>query len=261
MSGGRYAALTLGTLTAFAVPYAKVTVLELTRNVSMSCRVQGTKCLCQAQRGVPPDTSRQCYLSKTFDTPGSARQHGVFDFSFCPMSRYRRNRVPGGTYFFTLVLADRPSSLLTREIDLLRRAWLDVSARHPFETLAVCILPDHLHAIWRLPEGDADYSLRWNQIKGGFSRHIPPKAPPVKNTARRKHIWQRRFWEHTIRDDKDMQAHVDYIHFNPVRHGLVSRVREWPHSSFHRFVRQGLLSADWGGDGTESHNLPSEEWD
>ena len=144
------------------------------------------------------------------------------------MSRYRRADIKGGTYFFTVVLADRPSDLLSRNIDLLRQIYASVQKAHPFETIAIRILPDHIHAIWSLPPQDADFSRRWNLIKGGFSRRLPSNQTrsPSKIAKREKGIWQRRYWEHVIRDDTDLARHIDYIHFNPVKHGLVARVRD-----------------------------------
>jgi putative transposase len=124
-----------------------------------------------------------------------------------------------------------------------------VAKQRPFETVAICILPDHLHAIWTLPQDDSDFATRWNLIKGGFSRGLPTGSRSASKHARReKGIWQRRYWEHLIRNDTDLTRHVDYIHFNPVKHGLVTRVTDWPHSSFHRYVERGDLPADWGGD-------------
>jgi putative transposase len=166
------------------------------------------------------------------------------------MSRYRRAIVKGGTFFFPVTLAERPSDLLIRQVDLLRRAYDSVQQRYSFETIAICILPDHLHAIWRLPAEDADFSTRWNLIKSGFSRALPaPAARSQSKIAKReKGIWQRRYWEHAVRDQDDLTRHIDYVHFNPVKHGLVSRVSDWPHSSFHQYVRRGELPADWGGD-------------
>lgn len=165
------------------------------------------------------------------------------------MSRYRRAKIEGGTFFFTVTLADRSSDLLVSEIDRLRHVYRSVQERRPFETVAICILPDHLHAIWSLTPGDADFATRWNLIKSGFSRGLPAASrSPSKVARREKGIWQRRYWEHVVRDDADLARHVDYIHFNPVKHGLVSRVRDWPHSSFHQQVKRGLLPLDWGGD-------------
>jgi putative transposase len=166
------------------------------------------------------------------------------------MPRYLRAKTEGSMYFFTVVLAERPNNLLIERIDRLRRIYQSVQSRRPFETIAICILPDHLHALWALSDGDADFSSRWNAIKGGFSRGLDPAQPrsASKVAKREKGIWQRRYWEHLIRDDKDFERHVDYIHFNPVKHGHVTRVSDWPHSSFHRYVERGLLAQDWGGD-------------
>jgi putative transposase len=165
------------------------------------------------------------------------------------MPNYRRANIKGGVFFFTVVLADRSSTLLTMEIDRLRSAYRAVWECRPFETIAVCVLPDHIHALWALPEHDSDFASRWNLIKGGFSRGLEARPrSPSKVLKREKGVWQRRYWEHTIRDDADLARHVDYIHFNPVKHGLVTRVADWPHSSFHRFVERGWLVADWGGD-------------
>ena len=166
------------------------------------------------------------------------------------MSRYRRAKIDGGVLFFTVTLADRSSDLLLRHIDRLRRIYASVQQRYPFETVAICVLPDHLHAICSLPPGDANFSLRWNVIKSGFTRGLAGEAQrsSSKIARRERGIWQRRYWEHAIRDDVDLARHVDYIHFNPVKHGHVSRVCDWPHSSFHRYVERGLLPLDWGGD-------------
>ncbi|CAN5500861.1 transposase [soil metagenome] len=166
------------------------------------------------------------------------------------MSWYRRAKFEGSLFFFTVVLADRRSTLLVDEIERLRNAYRTARQRQPFETIAICVMPDHLHALWALPEGDADFSSRWSLIKRGFSSGLAASSSrsTSKITRREKGIWQRRYWEHTIRDDADLERHVDYIHFNPVKHGHVARVSDWPHSSFHRYVRQGLLTADWGGD-------------
>lgn len=165
------------------------------------------------------------------------------------MSSYRRAHIPGGTFFFTVTLADRSSDLLVRQIERLRRAYTVTQRRLPFETVAVCILPDHLHAIWTLPPGDPDFAARWSIIKRRFSRGLPAACiSGSKMTKREKGIWQRRYWEHAIRNQADLDRHVDYIHFNPVKHGLVSRVQDWPHSSFYRYVARGELPIDWAGD-------------
>ncbi|HYQ91201.1 MAG TPA: transposase [Candidatus Competibacteraceae bacterium] len=162
--------------------------------------------------------------------------------------RYRRCDISGGTYFFTVNLAERSSGLLVEQIDTLRDAVRTVKQRHPFDIEAMVILPDHLHAVWSLPEGDADYPTRWLLIKAQFSRSLPPgeriRASRVRKGERG--LWQRRYWEHWIRDERDFARHVDYIHYNPVKHGYVSRPVEWPYSSLHRYIQRGVLPADWG---------------
>ena len=165
------------------------------------------------------------------------------------MSRYRRVKIDGGAFFFTVALADRSSAILVEHVERLRRIYGTVKQRYPFETVAICVLPDHIHAIWSLPEGDADYPMRWSLIKSGFTRGLKASAArsPSKIAKRERGIWQRRYWEHAIRDDNDLERHIDYIHFNPVKHGYVSRVCDRPHSSFHRYVREGVLPPDWGG--------------
>ena len=169
------------------------------------------------------------------------------------MSRYRRANIEGGTLFFTVALSDRSSDVLVRHINHLRHIYISVQQRWPFETVAICVLPDHIHAIWQLPPNDCDFSVRWSLIKRGFSRDLPvyPDRTLSKIAKRERGLWQRRFWEHVIRDDADLERHINYIHFNPVKHRLVSRVRDWPHSSFHQYVRAGLLPSDWAGDQRE----------
>ena len=155
------------------------------------------------------------------------------------MVNYRRNRVPGGTYFFTVVLANRASSTLIDHIDLLGQAMRETRAKHPFETLAIVVLPDHLHAIWRLPDLDQAYSMRWRMIKSLFTRKLGQSGVrlPMRSNGERR-LWARRFWEHTIRDEIDLRRHIDYIHFNPVKHGWVEQAVEWPHSSLRRLNLQ-----------------------
>jgi putative transposase len=166
------------------------------------------------------------------------------------MTGYRRNFVPGGSFFFTVNLADRRLGLLTEHIDALRAAFREVRRHHPFTTDAVVVLPDHLHSVWTLPEGDADFATRWRQIKSAFSRSFVPTEPISKSRAAKgeRGIWQRRYWEHTIRDENDFARHIDYVHINPVKHGFVTRVRDWPHSSFHSMVKLGFYPEDWAGD-------------
>jgi putative transposase len=161
---------------------------------------------------------------------------------------YRRNYVPGGSYFFTVTLRERGTSLLVDYIELLRAAYAEVARKRPFHTDALVVMPDHIHAIWTLPPGDSDYSGRWRAIKSGFVRLLARQGVALaRNTKGEAQVWQRRFWEHTLRDDTDFTRHCDYIHFNPVKHGFVSRAADWPHSSLHKFVERGICEADWGG--------------
>jgi putative transposase len=162
--------------------------------------------------------------------------------------QYRRSNIDGGTYFFTVTLAKRSCRLLVEHIDVLRDAFKLVKQRHPFRIDAIVVLPDHMHAIWTLPPGDADYPTRWMLIKAGFSRRLP-KDERVNASRRRKGergLWQRRYWEHTIRNEDDFRRHIDYIHYNPVKHGHVSRPADWVHSSIHRYIRNGILPENWG---------------
>lgn len=169
------------------------------------------------------------------------------------MPEYRRSYLPGGTFFFTLVTFDRrPIFADQRARNLFYEIQAKVRAKHPFETTAFCLLPDHIHLVWTLPEGDSNYSLRLNEIKRQFSHRYMQDIQPIldKSSSRVKRgevsLWQRRFWEHTIRDEQDLYNHIDYIHFNPVKHGLVGHVREWRDSSFIEFVNQGLYEIEWG---------------
>jgi putative transposase len=160
---------------------------------------------------------------------------------------YRRNQVPGGTFFFTVNLLDRRSDLLVTQIDVLRDAVRQVRARAPFQIDAWVVLPDHMHCLWTLPENDADFPGRWRAIKKSFSKAAgigEPRSPVMIRRGERG-IWQRRYWEHTIRDERDLTAHMDYIHFNPVKHGFVEHPAEWPYSSFRRCVARGLYPAGW----------------
>jgi putative transposase len=164
------------------------------------------------------------------------------------MVKYRRNFVPGATFFFTVNLEHRNSTYLTDNITLLRESFRKTRFERPFTIDAIVILPEHLHAILTLPECDTDFPHRWRRIKSVFTRSLIRKFIPLPardKTGRR--LWQRRFWEHTIYDDTDFARHVDYIHYNPVKHGLVTAPIQWPHSSLHRFIRQGTLPNDWGG--------------
>jgi putative transposase len=166
------------------------------------------------------------------------------------MANYRRNFLAGGSYFFTVNLADRRRAVLTDHVDLLRAAFRRVRAQYPFTIEAAVILPDHLHAIWTLPDGDTDFPTRWRLIKSGFS-HALPRGERISASHAAKGergIWQRRYWEHTLRDEDDFVRHLDYIHFNPMKHGHAVHVRDWPYSSFHRWVRLGAYPVDWAGD-------------
>ena len=169
------------------------------------------------------------------------------------MSDARRCRVPGGTYFFTVNLNDRTSRLLVDHVDALRDCVRKTRTALPFRIDAWVVLPEHMHCVWTLPEGDADYSKRWKMIKTLFSKSLPKieSVTPVREKRGERGIWQRRYWEHTIRDDRDFEAHINYVHLNPVKHGLVSRATEWPYSSFHRYVADGIYSNDWMGAGDD----------
>ncbi len=165
---------------------------------------------------------------------------------------YRRANVPGATYFFTVNLADRKSSVLVENIELLSDSIRHVKMSHAFEIDAMVVLRDHIHAIWTFPTSDADFATRWGLIKAKFSRGLP-KVERISESRKSKGergIWQRRYWEHMIRDDEDFARHVDYIHFNPVKHGYVKRAADWPHSSLHRFVRDGLIPTHWASAGS-----------
>lgn len=168
------------------------------------------------------------------------------------MVRYRRDRTTGAAYFFTVTLRDRSSGLLIEHIDVLRAAWKRVAREWPFQTEAVVVLPDHIHAIWRLPEDDANYADRWRAIKRNVTLQLRASGGIASNAS----PWQSRFWERRIRDDEEMEAHVNYIHFNPVKHGHAMRAGDWPHSSVHRFVRTGMLSARWLEVSSAANPLP-----
>jgi putative transposase len=170
------------------------------------------------------------------------------------MPNYRRAFVPGGCWFFTVNLLERRKALLVDHIDALRTAMEQTRARYSFVIDAVVVLPDHIHAVWTLPSGDADFSLRWRLIKSRFAKALPKqeRLSAVRVARHERGIWQRRFWEHLIRDEADYSRHVEYCYVNPLKHGLVTRVCDWPHSSFHRDVRAGMFPEDWAGDGDAS---------
>ncbi len=159
------------------------------------------------------------------------------------MSEYHRAYQPGGRYFFTVVTHGRQPVLTeTPVLARLKEAFQRVKGSQPFDIEAIVVLPDHLHCLWRLPEGDGDFSSRWRLIK----RHVSAGVPVGVNERGEKAVWQRRYWEHLIRDEEDWRRHMDYIHYNPVKHGYVTSPAEWPHSSFRRCVERGWYATDWG---------------
>lgn len=165
------------------------------------------------------------------------------------MPDYRRAFIPGGCWFFTVNLLERRLGLLVEHIEALRSTVSQTRRRYPFEVNAVVVLPDHIHTVWTLPPDDADFSTRWRLIKTRFVKALPKqeRLSTVRQARGERGIWQRRFWEHLIRDEADYARHIEYCYINPLKHGLVSRVRDWPHSSFHRDVRKGLFPEDWAG--------------
>ena len=165
--------------------------------------------------------------------------------------QYRRARIKGGTYFFTVVTYNRRRFLCQPEnVELLRAALREVMRNHPLKIEAFVVLPDHLHCLWTLPEADHDYSTRWRLVKSYFSRESKSKyggkISPSRQRKKEQAVWQRRFWEHLIRDELDFNRHVDYIHYNPVKHGLVKAPKDWRYSSFHRYVQAGIYDLNWG---------------
>ena len=175
---------------------------------------------------------------------------------------YRRFYILGGTYFFTLVAYNRRPIFTTPEsIEKLRAAFRYTLDRHRFTIIASVILPDHLHMIWTLPPENSDFSTRWRLIKSQFTRNWKP--PGIKSESEsRQHkgeadVWQRRFWEHLIRDEDDLSRHIDYIHYNPVKHGLVKAPADWKYSSFAKYVRDGFYPVNWGGG---ENSMAAESW-
>lgn len=166
------------------------------------------------------------------------------------MPNYRRALTPGSTWFFTIALLERRqhNRLLVEHFDRLRRAVAAERVRRPFDVLAWVVLPEHMHWIWTLPPGDSDFPTRWRRIKTDFSKSLPALEHRSRTRVRRgeRGIWQRRYWEHQIRDDIDLERHVDYIHYNPVKHGWVDTPRNWHWSSFRRWVERGHYPLDWG---------------
>lgn len=182
------------------------------------------------------------------------------------MPNYRRALVEGGIYFFTVVTYKR-LPILTDEParQILHQAWYEVKEQFPFETIAACLLPDHIHCIWKLPEADANYPVRWKEIKRRFTIQYQAEVGPgeLRNASRQKKheaaIWQRRYWEHMLKDERDLETHLDYVHYNPIKHGYVTRAAEWPYSSFLRYVREGIYESDWMGG--ENGRLQMLEWE
>jgi len=169
--------------------------------------------------------------------------------------QYRRSRAKGGTFFFTVVTHNRRKFLCHEaNVGLLREAFRSVIDKHPFTIDAFVLLPEHMHCIWTLPESDNDFSTRWRLIKSFFSRKCKESFKGLQTANRlnknEQAVWQHRFWEHQIRNDGDFIKHVDYIHYNPVKHGLVNSPLAWPHSTFRRYVEQGSCHVDWGSDRT-----------
>ena len=164
--------------------------------------------------------------------------------------QYRRARIKGGTYFFTVVTHKRAKILCEPEnVVLLREAFKHVMNEHLFTIEAFVLLPEHLHCIWRMPGGNHDFSTCWRLVKSYFTRNCDTKYRQTPFGSRQKKkeqsIWQRRFWEHTIRTEEDFVRHVEYIHYNPVKHGLVPAPKDWEYSSFHRYVRNGIYDLEW----------------
>ena len=172
------------------------------------------------------------------------------------MPNYIRPKITGGTWFFTVNLHNRNNTLLTDHIDKLRAATQKTKRNFPFRIDAFVVLPDHIHAIWTLPDDDHDFSLRWRLIKNHFSKNMPKTEfrDKVRKAKGERGIWQRRFWEHGIRDEADYHGHMNYCYINPVKHGYVKQVQDWPFSSFHRDVRRGLYPIDWVGEFDETTN-------
>ncbi len=163
------------------------------------------------------------------------------------MSNYRRQHLPGGTYFFTVNLLERRGRLLVEHVGFLREAFEEAKRYRPFEIIAIVILPDHLHCIWRLPKGDKDNATRWRHIKSAFCKKLP-KAERISASRFKRNergIWQRRFWEHVITDENDLTNHINYVYINPLKHGHVMKVSDWPYSSFHRDVKLGIYPENW----------------
>ncbi len=165
------------------------------------------------------------------------------------MVQYRRNFISGATYFFTQTLQDRSSNYLIRYIDLLRISMQKTRQKLPFSIVAMVVLPEHMHSIWKLPDNDSAYDKRWRLFKSYFSQELIKLDNKCisKNNRGEYNLWQKRYWEHTIRDERDLNIHIDYVHYNPVKHKLVESPRDWPYSSIHKYIRYDILPENWGG--------------
>jgi putative transposase len=177
--------------------------------------------------------------------------------------QYRRSFLPGGTFFFTVVTAGRQALFAEQKnVSTLRQAFRRIRLQRPFRLDAAVVLPDHLHCIWTLPPGDADFSTRWRLIKTWFTKHcdsvLRAEAGSARTVKGERLLWQHRYWEHMLRDETDYRRHVEYIHFNPVKHGYVKAPIEWPYSSFRRYVKAGVYPSDWGGDLPEFNGVGQE---
>ena len=176
------------------------------------------------------------------------------------MVKYRRLRIQGGIYFFTATLRDRKSKLLITHVKLLTQAMREVQEKWAFKTIALVILPDHLHVVWQLPYDDNNFSIRWMKIKSKFTKSLIKAGIKIKKNHRGEYaLWQSRFWEHAIRDERDYENHVNYIHYNPVKHQLVKRVRDWPYSTFHKYVKNQIYQLNWGDTGYGGHDIDGGE--
>lgn len=163
------------------------------------------------------------------------------------MVSYRRDYTPGAAYFFTLTLKNRRADYLTTNINALKQAYYSVKQKYNFSTKAFVILPDHIHLLWKMQQDESNYSTPIRLIKTKFSNALlKMELPLFKNSAGKVNLWQNRFWEHRIKDEEDYQYYIDYIHYNPVKHGYVHKASDWPYSSIHHYINIGMLSSNWG---------------